>query len=182
MKNYKVITPLFPTYAQVKAMMKAVSGYSLKAVRNMITAIHEQTGTPQKPVDWSEPDLWISERLTGEDADIARRIWDTDNHILNPRHSYGCYLFLNYPQFELMESTPDDTWQPTSRGQKFLQDDEKRCVHWTTRKAFCNCLSCWLAGKRRAAPIYCRNGRPFASAFEIRVSKFSEKHALLPSL
>ena len=61
MKNYKVITPLFPTYAQVKAMMKAVSGYSLKAVRNMITAIHEQTGTPQKPVDWSEPDLWISE-------------------------------------------------------------------------------------------------------------------------
>ncbi|EFK2015117.1 restriction endonuclease, partial [Escherichia coli] len=125
MKNYKVITPLFPTYAQVKAMMKAVSGYSLKAVRNMITAIHEQTGTPQKPVDWSEPDLWISERLTGEDADIARRIWDTDNHILNPRHSYGCYLFLNYPQFELMESTPDDIWQPTSRGQKFLQDDEK---------------------------------------------------------
>lgn len=161
MKNYKVITPLFPTYAQVKAMMKAVSGYSLKAVRNMITAIHEQTGTPQKPVDWSEPDLWISERLTGEDADIARRIWDTDNHILNPRHSYGCYLFLNYPQFELMESTPDDIWQPTSRGQKFLQDDEKRCVHWTTRKEFCNCLSCWLAGKRRAAPIYCRNGRPF---------------------
>lgn len=101
MKNYKVITPLFPTYAQVKAMMKAVSGYSLKAVRNMITAIRDQTGTPQKPVDWSEPDLWISERLTGEDADIARRIWDTDNHILNPRHSYGCYLFLNYPQFEL---------------------------------------------------------------------------------
>ena len=72
MKNYKVITPLFPTYAQVKAMMKAVSGYSLKAVRNMITAIRDQTGTPQKPVDWSEPDLWISERLTGEDADIGR--------------------------------------------------------------------------------------------------------------
>lgn len=161
MKNYKVITPLFPTYAQVKAMMKAVSGYSLKAVRNMITAIHEQTGTPQKPVDWSEPDLWISERLTGEDADIARRIWDTDNHILNPRHSYGCYLFLNYPQFELMESTPDDTWQPTSHGQKFRKMTKKRCVHWTTRKEFCNCLSCWLAAKCRAAPIYCRNGRPF---------------------
>ena len=64
-------------------MMKAVSGYSLKAVRDMITAIHEQTGTPQQPVDWSEPDLWISERLSGEDAEIARRIWDTDNHILN---------------------------------------------------------------------------------------------------
>ncbi len=161
MKNYKVITPLFPTYAQVKAMMKAVSGYSLKAVRNMITAIHEQTGTPQKPVDWSEPDLWISERLTGEDADIARRIWDTDNHILNPRHSYGCYLFLNYPQFELMESTPDDTGSPPRAGKNSCKMTKKRCVHWTIRKAFCNCLSCWLAAKCRAAPIYCRNGRPF---------------------
>lgn len=69
--------------------------------------------------------------LNGEDADIARRIWDTDNHILNPRHSYGCYLFLNYPQFELMESTPDDTAAHLARA-KFLQDDEKRCVHWTT--------------------------------------------------
>lgn len=31
-------------------MMKAVSGYSLKAVRNMITAIRDQTGTPQNPL------------------------------------------------------------------------------------------------------------------------------------
>ena len=135
-------------------MMKAVSGYSLKAVRNMITAIHEQTGTPQKPVDWSEPDLWISERLTGEDADIARHIWDTDNHILNPRHSYGCYLFLNYPHQMISGSPP-------RAGKNSCKMTKKRCVHWTTRKAFCNCLSCWLAEKCRAAPIYCRNGRPF---------------------
>lgn len=124
MKNYKVITPLFPTYAQVKAMMKAVSGYSLKSVRNMINAIFEQTGTPQKPVDWSEPDLWINERLSGENAQIALRIWQTDDHILNPRHSYGCYLFLNYSLFDLMESTADDAWIPTSRGERFLQNDK----------------------------------------------------------
>ncbi|EAB7636030.1 restriction endonuclease [Salmonella enterica] len=123
MKNYKVITPLFPTYAQVKAMMKAVSGYSLKSVRSMITAILEQTGTPQNPVDWSEPDLWINERLSGVDAEIALRIWQTDDHILNPRHSYGCYLFLNYTLFDLMASTVDDIWAPTARGERFLQDD-----------------------------------------------------------
>lgn len=122
-KNYKVITPLFPTYAQVKAMMKAVSGYSLKSVRSMITAILEQTGTPQNPVDWSEPDLWINERLSGVDAEIALRIWQTDDHILNPRHSYGCYLFLNYTLFDLMASTVDDIWAPTARGERFLQDD-----------------------------------------------------------
>lgn len=125
MKNYKVITPLFPTYTQVKAMMKAVSGYSLKSVRSMITAIFEQTGTPQNPVDWSEPDLWINERLSGEDAEIALRIWQTDNHILNPRHSYGCYLFLNYPLFDLMANSADDAWTPTVRGEHFLQDDNE---------------------------------------------------------
>jgi hypothetical protein len=59
MRNYKVITPLFPTYAQTRAMMKAIAGYSVKSVRNMITAIQEQTGTPQNPVDWSEPDIWL---------------------------------------------------------------------------------------------------------------------------
>ncbi|EKJ6303115.1 restriction endonuclease [Escherichia coli] len=186
MKNYKVITPLFPTYAQVKAMMKAVSGYSLKAVRNMITAIHEQTGTPQKPVDWSEPDLWISERLTGEDADIARRIWDTDNHILNPRHSYGCYLFLNYPQFELMESTPDDTWQPTSRGQKFLQDDEKTLRSLDDQEGILQLLEL-LAGRemsRRADLLpewqaFLHQHSKFASASSVKSTLYSRLYNLI---
>lgn len=121
MKNYKVITPLFPTYAQARAMMKAADGYSLKAVRNMINAIHEQTGTPQKPVDWSEPDNWIKERLLGEDAEIAARIWQTDGHILNPRHSYGCYMFIN--NFALMANDSEQVWRATERGMHFLSQD-----------------------------------------------------------
>lgn len=125
MKNFKVITPLFPTYAQVSVMIKAVSSHSLKAVRSMINAIQEQTGTPQNPVDWSEPDHWINERLRGEDAEIAQKIWQTDNHVLNPRHSYGCYLFLNNPLFELMETTDSGIWTATARGQQFLNGDEK---------------------------------------------------------
>ena len=50
---------------------------------------------------------------------------------------------------------------PPRAGKNSCKMTKKRCVHWTTRKEFCNCLSCWLAGKCRAAPIYCRNGRPF---------------------
>lgn len=105
-------------------MMKAVSGYSVNSVRNMINAIQEQTGTPQNPVDWSEPDMWINERLKGEDAEIALRIWNQDNHILNPRHSYGSYLFLNSSVFALMETTPKDTWVPTEGGQQFLNNED----------------------------------------------------------
>lgn len=121
-KNYKVITPLFPTYAQTRAMIKAVSGYPLKSVRNMITAIREQTGTPQNPVDWSEPNVWIEERLKGLDAEIAQRIWATDDHVLNPRHSYGTYMFIN--NFLLMSCNDEGDWLPTEKGQQFLSNND----------------------------------------------------------
>lgn len=61
----KVKTPLFPTYAQARALMKAATGVLPKAVRDLITVIHDQMGTPQNPVDWSDPDTWIAERLEG---------------------------------------------------------------------------------------------------------------------
>lgn len=104
--------------------MNAVAGCSVKAVRNMITAIQEQTGTPQNPVDWSEPDNWIKERLSGEDAKIAWQIWKMDNHILNPRHSYGCYMFINNPLFDLMQTHEDGGWYPSEQGRLFLDNDE----------------------------------------------------------
>jgi restriction system protein len=129
-KKYKVITPLFPTYDQTRAMMNAVAGCSVKAVRNMITAIQEQTGTPQNPVDWSEPDNWIKERLSGEDAKIAWQIWKMDNHILNPRHSYGCYMFINNPLFDLMQTHEDGGWYPSEQGRLFLDNDEATLVRF----------------------------------------------------
>lgn len=106
-------------------MMKATTGFPLKSVRTMINTIRDQTGTPQNPVDWSEPDVWIKERLTGEDAEIAQAIWNTDNHILNPRHSYGCYLYLINVQFDLMATDQHGIWQPTRRGNLFIARDEK---------------------------------------------------------
>ena len=47
----KIITPLFPTYTQVRILMAAATGIVPKSVRDMITAIYNQTGTPQNPVD-----------------------------------------------------------------------------------------------------------------------------------
>lgn len=124
MKNYKVITPLFQHTNMTLAMMKAVAICSVKAVRNMITAIQEQTGPPQNPVDWSEPDNWIKERLSGEDASIAWQIWNMDNYILNPRHSYGCYMFINNPLFDLMQTAEDDGWYPSEQGRLLMDHDE----------------------------------------------------------
>lgn len=114
----KVRTPLFPTYRQAQAFMKATSGLSTQLVRDMITVIHNQRGTPQQQVDWTNPDEWISERLSGEFAELALRIWQTDNGILNPRHCYGSWMFIN--NFALMEG---DKWAPSDAGTQFLADD-----------------------------------------------------------
>jgi restriction system protein len=118
---HKVRTPLFPTYAQAAALMGAAAGSTVTALRGMITAIHEQTGTPQKPVDWSDPDAWIPARLQGDDAKLALAIWRQDNGVLNPRHSYGSYMFIN--NFELMETDSSGRWIPSAKGKAFLEKD-----------------------------------------------------------
>jgi restriction system protein len=41
------------------------------SVISMRNAIFDQTGTPQNLVDWSDPDVWINERLSGDKAALA---------------------------------------------------------------------------------------------------------------
>ena len=186
MQNYKVITPLFPTYAQASAMMKATSGIQLQSVRNMITAIHEQTGTPQNPVDWSEPDSWIKARLKGEDADLAQAIWNTDDHILNPRHSYGCYLFLNLPKFDLMETTAEGAWVPTETGKLFLKGDEKVLRSLDDQEGLLQLLEL-LAGREMAKradllpewQAFLHQHSKFASASSIKSTLYSRLYNLI---
>lgn len=119
----KVRTPLFPSYAQAAALMKASTGIPAKAVRDMITAIHDQTGTPQNPVDWSDPDTWIAERLHGDHAALALRVWQTDDHVLNPRHSYGSWMFIK--NYSLMDVDGEGLWRPSESGDQFLDGDDK---------------------------------------------------------
>lgn len=118
---HKVRTPLFPKYSQAAALMRATTGVNFPLVRAMISAIHEQTGTPQNPVDWSDPDTWITERLEGEYAELARKIWEQDDGVLNPRHSYGSYMYIN--NYELMETDSNGLWKPSEKGVNFLNND-----------------------------------------------------------
>ena len=90
-----VQAPLFPTYAEIGHAIRALDGEPVKRIREMVASIWEQTGTPQSPVDWSEPDRWIGERLSGDSQTLARKIWERSGKTLNPRYLYGSYLFIN---------------------------------------------------------------------------------------
>jgi len=117
----KVRTPLFPLYSEVRTLLPIWDGSPKEDILSMINEVREHTGTPQNPVDWSDPDRWIEERLTGERRKFAKAIWEGSKGKVNPRHVYGSYLFIY--GFDLLERNSDGKYRLSERGKAFLQDD-----------------------------------------------------------
>jgi restriction system protein len=115
-----VQAPWFPTYAELAHAIRAFDGEPVKRVRDTITANLEQMGTPQSPVDWSDPDTWINERLSGELQSFARKVWDISGKTLNPHYLRGCYLFIN--NMKLLD-VANGIYQKNERGTRFLAND-----------------------------------------------------------
>lgn len=125
MKNsqeHVVRTPLFQNYSDVRMLMSALAGsVKRQELLEYLNAIWDQTGTPKEPVDWSNPDEWIPQRLQGKQRAVAERIWQSSAKKLNPRHIYGAYLFLN--SFWLLQPDTADVYQLSDRGRRFLAED-----------------------------------------------------------
>ena len=94
-KQYKITIPIIPLYSQVNSVLKIWDNISKDAINSTIKAIKSQIGTVENPVDWSDPDQWIPERLSGDDAIIALKLWDECQKSFNPRYMYRLYLFVN---------------------------------------------------------------------------------------
>ena len=121
-KAYVVSTPLFENYSDVRKLMSALAGTTKKSdFLKFLKAIADQTGTPQHPVDWSNPDEWIAQRVMGSDKALATRIWEKSQKTLNPRYVYGAYLFIN--SYELLKTDASGVFQLSDRGKLFMADD-----------------------------------------------------------
>jgi len=119
--EYKIRTPLFPPYSWVRNIIRAWDGVPKMTVMAMMNAIFDQTGTPQSALDWSNPDTWIRERLAGENAELAMRIWNQSGKTVNPRYTYGSYLFIK--NFNLLEPDTQGIYRLTQHGKLFLEND-----------------------------------------------------------
>jgi restriction system protein len=119
-KIFKVRTPWFPRYSRTRELIKAIQGVPSSKVAKLIKSIWEHVGTPQDPVDWTDPDIWISERLAGEDAELARRIWEMSNRTVNPRHISGPLMFIN--NYKLLEKDQNDVYKLTEWGEGFINN------------------------------------------------------------
>ena len=125
-KEYKVRTPLFPLYSHAQEFLKSINRLPKKDITHLIQTIWSLTGTPKHPVDWTKPDEWIPERLSGKDREIAAKIWTESNKHLNPRHIYGCYLFLN--NHGLAISDNNGIYGISELGQNFLEQEKETLI------------------------------------------------------
>jgi restriction system protein len=92
-----------------------------RRVRELLNVLFEQAGAARDPIDWSDPDRWIDERLSGELRALARKIWEGSGKTLNPRYFYGCHAFIN--RLKLLRAV-DGVFRLDERGRRFLVGDD----------------------------------------------------------
>jgi restriction system protein len=113
-------TPLFPTYKNARHFLRMIDGVRADVYQSMASAIWDQRGNPQEQVNWSNPDEWIAQRLSGEDSRLAQRIWLDSQKQLNPRYTRGCWYFVN--KHNLMTRSRDGILHMTEQGRVFLNE------------------------------------------------------------
>lgn len=118
--NRRVRIPFFPRYSQLRHLLRVWPGRPRRQITGFHATITELRGTPKKPVDWSDPGAWIPERLQNTDRELADDIWNRSRGSVNPRHTYGSWLFAQ--SYNLMhEEGEEGILHLTDFGQDFLE-------------------------------------------------------------
>jgi restriction system protein len=121
-REAQVRVPFYPTYRSVRAFLEAVDGEEEETLRTMQSNIRDQSGTPQNPVEWSDPDSWIEDRLSGESKKMAMRLWERTDHVVNPRYLSGVWALAT--TYDLLQSDTSGTLTFTSTGRAFFNGEE----------------------------------------------------------
>lgn len=118
----RVQVPFYPTYRSVRAFIGVIEGESEGVLQSMQSDIRGHSGTPQDPVEWSDPDSWIKERLDGERRILAQRIWEGTNRVVNPRYLSGVWALST--TYDLLQADVSGALTVTRTGTAFLDGDE----------------------------------------------------------
>lgn len=113
--------PHFPKYSELKAFLKVLSEIEANKLKNLFKTINQLLGTPQNPFKWDNPDEWINDRLSGEDNEIARKMWFGSNRIVNPRYAQRDYWPVK--TYNLANENSKGVFSLNSEGEQFLIND-----------------------------------------------------------
>ncbi len=115
------LTAKLPTYQQACHFIRIIDGVPEVALRSMMSAIREQRGTPKDQVDWTEPSKWIQERLSGDDADLAHKLWTESDGGLNPRYVRSTLNLAANNELVIIDS--QGVFHKTSAGDAYIAGD-----------------------------------------------------------
>ena len=128
----KVRIPLFPLYSEMALLLPILDGQPRAYLQGLFSQIAELRGTPQEPQDWTAPDEWIPQRLSGTEQQLAMAIWKGSKRQVNPRHTRGhWYLAKGY---DLLAEEQDEVLRLTARGQDFIQNPSGDTVQLIDRQ------------------------------------------------
>lgn len=116
--SLRVRIPLFPCYGEVRHLLRVWPGFTRRQITGLQGTINNLRGTPQKNVDWSEPERWIPERLQGEDKRLAQAVWEGSRGAVNPRHTNGHWLLIQ--RYALLREGQGGALELTEAGRDFL--------------------------------------------------------------
>lgn len=115
----RVRIPLFPLYSELRRLLPVWDGKPRARITQLQATINSLRGSPQEPVDWTDPDHWIPDRLDGTDRELAEAVWLGSAKRVNPRHVYGHWLLAC--KYVLLEEDDRATMRLSSRGQDFVE-------------------------------------------------------------
>lgn len=118
-------TPLYPQYSTVTTLLKILHGQSVAQFKSMWNTVWSLRGTPQNNVDWTEPDVWIEERLAGDDKKMALKIWHDSKKTVNPRWSRGDQFLIS--GYKLIDDV-NGIYQLNERGNTFISHTDNAVV------------------------------------------------------
>lgn len=116
----RVRIPWFPLYHEVRHLLRVWPGRSKAQITGLHSALRRLTGTPTNPVDWTDPDTWIPDRLTSNAQELAHAIWISSHGEVNPRHTRGHWLLSQ--KYELLADGRGGSLALTDRGRDFIEN------------------------------------------------------------
>ena len=117
----RVRVPWFPVYGGLRHLLRIWAGRRKSHVTGLSSTLAQRRGTPQKPVNWRDPDSWIQEKLDGEDLKLALVIWTASGKSVNPRYTAGDWILSQ--KYELLVDGGDGNLRLTERGRDFIDHE-----------------------------------------------------------
>jgi len=114
------LCPWLPTFSQLRGYLTAIEGVTVSDLESLETAITGLRGTPQEPVSWESPEVWIEARLQGGNQALAKRFWSLSGNRVNPRYLRGPGIVAD--RYDLIEEI-DGKWTVSTAGKDLLSSE-----------------------------------------------------------